>query len=54
MADRVCTFTYAVIFSIDVFEIVTRLALAVVASEGVDTLTVVWTLVLSRYTLINI
>lgn len=45
---------YTVIFSINILQIEAHLALAIVAAEGVDTLTVVWTEVLACYTFINI
>lgn len=46
--------THTVIFSVDIFQIVTILALAVVAAKGVDTLSVVRAQVLPSYALVNI
>lgn len=46
--------TYTVIFAVNIFQVVTLLTLAEVAAEGVHTLSVVRTEVLSSYTFINI
>lgn len=45
---------HTVVFAVNVLQIKPLLAFAVVAPEGVYTLPVIWTLVLSRHTLINI